>query len=122
MKVQVEACDQRTHKVAYPFITAIDLLLDRFEPILYENPTRSARRTAPAIAFGNPTLLSQRRTAPAVVGKSGRIKFTSVRYVPYEDKNGFKWIYDMSFNLQTMKCKVTDLDRAIAECFLNTNG
>ena len=84
LKVEIQACDQRSHQVAYPYIEAVDILLHDFEP---------------------------------KVGKTGKIKFSSVRYVPFETKNGVMWIYDMTFTLKVTRCKVHDTEQAIADLF-----
>jgi hypothetical protein len=84
LKLEIQACDQRSHQVAYPFVEAADILLHEYQP---------------------------------GVGKVGALKFSSVRYVPFEDKNGIKWLYDLTFTLRQTRCKVRDVERAIADTF-----
>lgn len=88
LKLEIQACDQRSHQVAYPFVEAADILLHEFEP---------------------------------KVGKVGKFKFASVRYVPFEDKNGIKWLYDMTFTIRQVRCKVHEyqMEEAIAFVFGN---
>lgn len=85
LQVEIKGCDPRSHHVVYPFIEAVDFLLDNWSP---------------------------------GVGKSGRIQFESVRYVPVQTKQGVEWLYDLTFKLKTIKCdKKGDLEAAIAEIF-----
>lgn len=32
LKVEIQACDQRSHQVAYPYIAAVDIMLNNFDP------------------------------------------------------------------------------------------
>ena len=84
LKVEVQACDQRSHHIAYPYIQAVKISLKNFAP---------------------------------GIGGADRFKYVSTRYLPFEDKNGMKWLYDMTFTLQLMECDVYDVPSAIADLF-----
>ena len=84
LKVEVQACDQRSHHIAYPYIQAVKIALKNF--------------------------------APGIAG-ADRFRYVSTRYLPFEDRNGMKWLYDMTFTLTLVDCAVNDWQQAIADIF-----
>ena len=51
------------------------------------------------------------------VGRTSRIQYVSTSYVPFQDTNGFKWLYSMNFKLRRVDCKKKNIEKALAEVF-----